>query len=324
MWHPGAMVAAMAGRTSSSDIDALLHRIARRQHGLVTIRQLATAGIAESAMRRRCASGQWEMVVAGVCRTTATPSTVEQRLVAAGLALPHGTLIGPSSALVDGMPVGERGAGEPVVAVADGRSARTVGITVVRMSAELPVHWWNGVRVATPAATIVTLPRFVSAARVERCLDHCLVERLTTVDRVRALLDALPARAVPGRQPLLRLLRDRAQRGLGHRSDEEQKVAAWLDAAGLTGWQANGLVDVSSGPPLECDFVWRAAQVDLEVSPFCTHGTPERQARDAERRRLLAEVGWAVIEATDAHLGSRRAFQPIVDSLRTLLARRAA
>ena len=162
------------------------------------------------------------------------------------------------------------------------------------------------------------LPRFVNAATVERCLDHCLAHRLVSVDAVRDLVEGLPARAVPGRRMLLDLLTQRSE-GIGHRSRLEQTVRGWLDGAGLHGWKRNYRAPVGSGRRVEVDFGWPAAKVALEISPFFTHGSRAAQERDAQRRRLLVLAGWRVVEATDPDVESQRGFAGVVASLSSLL-----
>ena len=200
--------------------------------------------------------------------------------------------------------------------VRDTRSTRRSGVLIVRSADVMPSRWWMGVRVATTTATIVTLPRFVSTTVLAECLDHAITHRLTTAARVRALIERLPHQAVPGRADLLELLDERTE-GRGHRSKLERKIGRWLREAGMAGWIANYDVPVI-GDDVECDLAWVAHKVDLEISPFHTHGSERTQARDAERRRQLTEVGWRVIEATDEHLVDRQAFEPIITSLRRL------
>lgn len=304
--------------------DDILSRIARGQLGLVTYRQAIAAGVSASSFDRRRQSRLWSPAAPGVVRSAVVRPTVEQRMLAGALAVPGSILIGPSAALVDGMPVGTQGAVIPVVAVGAGRSARTAGVRVVRLSVALPTRVWHGVRVTAPSATLVTLPRFVSRERLERCLDHCLVSRLTTVERVRSLVESLPPRSVPGRLVLLRLLAARAELGIGHRSGEEQTVGGWLDAAGLSGWQANFPVPVGGGETVEGDFVWVEPMVVLEVSPFFTHGSRAAQERDIERRRQLVPAGWRVVEAGDPDLVDERSFAPCAALLRRMLDLRPA
>ncbi len=231
--------------------------------GLVAVRQALDAGVSLSAIRRRESAGLWRPVFRGVIRTTAVRPTATQFVLAGALAVPDSVVAGPAAAFVDGMPIGapER----PMLMVERGRSARLAGVDVARIAADFPTRRWHTVRITTVASTIVMLPRFVDEDQVEDCLDHCLVTRLTDADRIRRLLDELPARAVPGRKLLVELLAERSG-GNGHRSRTEKHVKRWLRAAGLRGFRFNVQVPVGGGRTIERDFVWWDEKALLEVS----------------------------------------------------------
>ena len=318
--HPFATVAAMRGTHSTSDIDALLRRLAQPCLGLVTTARAAEAGIDRWALDRRRRSGALEMLFPGVLRLTSSAPTPQQRVLAAALAVPGSVIAATSAGITYELPV-RSGVEQPVVAVVASRSARTPGVTTVRQTLQLPSRPWHTVRRATPAACMLLLPRFVDAGTVERSLDHCLAHRLTTVRRVSDLLERMPAPAVAGRRMLLDLLAARTD-GIGHRSDLEQKVARWLRAAGLSGWRRNLKVPMPDGDPIEVDFAWPDHRVALEVSPFFTHGSRQKQERDVERRRALVLQGWRTIEATDPDLENEVAFRRCVSGLRELLSGR--
>jgi very-short-patch-repair endonuclease len=308
------MVLTMDGGTTSFGIDLAIRRIASGQFGLVTRQQLEAVGVRRSAIARRRSVGLLVPVLPSVMRLGDVPVSPVQMSLAGGLAVPGGVVTGPSAAVVDGLPVSAPC--EPIVVVGEARSAKCSGVEIIRSAEPWPSRWWSGVRVTTTTATIVSLPRFVSSAVLEECLDHAITHRLTTAARVRALVERLPHQAVPGRADLIDLLDQRTE-GRGHRSKVERKIGRWLRSAGMGGWIANYDVPVVGGT-IECDLAWVAHQVDLEISPFHTHGSERTQARDAERRRTLTEAGWRVIEATDEHLVSRKAFDPIITSLRRL------
>jgi hypothetical protein len=311
----------MATTHTTFEIDALLRRVAYRQLGLVTVAQAERAGVDRFALHRRRGAGALETVFNDVLRLTSVAPTAAQRVLAGALAVPSSVIGGTSAAIVQQLPIpGEYLSLDvrPVVVVGPNRSARTPGVITVRQAYELPDRRWLTARVSTPAATLLMLPRFVDPFVVERCLDHALTHRLTTVRAVRELLDNVPTRAVHGRAVLAELLAQRSA-GIGHRSGLEQQVGRWLAAAGLHGWTRNFPVQVEGGPPIEVDFAWPDQQVALEVSPFVTHGSRAQQERDMERRRFLVESGWRVTEATDPDLASRLAFRRTVLSLRTLL-----
>lgn len=307
---------AMRETLTSFQIDAALRRLARPQLGLVTVGQAAASGVDRWALDRRRSVGALVPVFSGVMRHASSSSTPEQRVLAAALAVPGSTVAGPSAGLAHGLPVGA-GSLRPIVSTGRSRSGRAEGIVTMRQRIALPSQPWFTARVATPAATLLLLPRFVDDLTVERCLDHCLVHGLTTVAKVRALIDDLPPRAVVGRRLLLELL-DQRTSGIGHRSGLEQRVARWLTDAGLGAWYRNLEVPVAGGV-VEVDFGWPVDRVALEVSPFFTHGSRAAQDRDIERRRLLAAERWLTVEATDADLENQQAFDRCVAALRELL-----
>ena len=301
---------------SSFEIDARLRRIAHPQLGLITVEQAAAAGVDQWALERRRKEGELERVFAEVMRLSAVAPTAEQRILAAALAVPGSSIAGISAAVVHGLPI--RASAEPMLSIPMSGSARTEGVHVVRHRVELPSQKWRSGRVATPEATLVLLPRFVHEATVERCLDQCLANQLTTAARVLQLIENLSPRAVVGRRLLSEMLMEH-ETGIGHRSRTEQRVAKWLHAAELRGWRRNFDAPVAGGKSVEVDFAWPVARVALEVSPFYTNGSKAKQERDMERRRLLTIAGWRIVEATDPDIESQLAFRRTIHSLRLLL-----
>ena len=309
----------MARPQSTFDLDARIRAIASTQLGLVTVAQATRCGIDKHALAGRRDSGALVPLYPNVMKLAPFATTPQQRVLGAALAVPGSVVAATSAAIVHLMPVPARVIQDAtVLSVSSGRAVRMPGITVVRQRFIPPSKRWMSTRVATPAAAILLLPRFVDDATVERCLDHCLAHRLTSVANLRELIGATAPHAVFRRQLLLDLLAARTD-GIGHRSGKEQMVGRWLKRAGLTGWTRNLTVCVdASGRVVEVDFGWLHDRVALEVSPFFTHGSRVTQDRDAERRRLLAVATWRVVEAVDADLASERAFARIVTTLRAM------
>ncbi len=308
---------------TSFAIDAKLRAVARTQLGLVTYAQATAAGVDKHALARRRANGALVEIFPGVMRIDPVPTTVEQRILAAGLAIPGSIIIGPSSATIYQFPVptsASEGPPRPVVSIARTRAVSLVGIQVIRQAQLPPSRRWMNAHLATPTATLIALPRFVGESTVERCLDHALSHRLTTVRALIHLIGTLPPAGFTGRKLLLELLSARLD-GLGHRSGLEQRVARWMREAGLRGWRSNYRVDVGNGEQVEVDFAWPELKVALEVSPFFTHGSRAKQERDAQRRRLLVQAGWRIIEATDRDLVNRHAFGRTIRALDLVLDR---
>ncbi len=309
----------MGDRQPTLVIDARLREIGARQLGLVTGKEAMAAGIDKHAIARRRESGALVTIFPDVMRLGAVPASPSQRILAASLAIPGSIIIATSAAVVHGMPVPTSLFDErPMVSVARNQSARLHGIRAVHPKAPPQHRRWMTSRVASPAATVLQLPGTLDAAAVERCLDHALAHRLTTVTALLDLLARTQPGAVVGRRLLLDLVAARSS-GIGHRSRLEQRVGRWLTSAGLDGWKQNYRVDVGRGRSVEVDFAWPGVKIALEVSPFFTHGSRRQQERDARRRRLLIQAGWRVIEVTDPDLVNEPAFTATVAVLRALL-----
>lgn len=305
--------------SSTFDLDARLRAIAAPQLGLVTVSQAARSGIDKHALARRRETGALVPVFPNVMRLAAMAASPLQRVLAASFAVPDSVITATSSARVSQMPVllGASHDVTPVLGVETGRVVRIPGITTIRQSVAMPTTRWMTSRMSNPASTLLLLPRFVDDDTVERCLDHCLANRLTTVRAIRTLIDRLPAQSIHGRRLLLGLLDDRSS-GIGHRSRNEQKVGRWLIDAGLAQWKKNHGVRVREDESVEVDFAWPDIRVALEVSPFFTHGSRAKQERDADRRRLLVLAGWRVLEALDDDIAHESAFGRTIAALRTL------
>jgi hypothetical protein len=310
---------AMRHAQSTFDLDARIRAIASNQLGLVTVQQAKQAGVDKHALAKRRSSGALVPMFTQVMRLASCDPTPQQRVLAAALAVPGSVVAATSAAIIHQMPLAHAVVRDhAVLSVSKDRLIRIPGITVVRQTVAPPSTRWVATRVTTPAATLLLLPRFVDELSVERCLDHCLARRLTTVKTVRVLIECTSPRAIPGRTLLVDLLAARSG-GIGHRSGKERDVGKWLDRAGLTGWAPNLKVQVSPNEDIEVDFGWAARRVALEASPFFTHGSRAQQERDAYRRRMLILAGWRIVEAVDHDLGSERAFASIVRTLQLLM-----
>ncbi len=310
----------MRDRFPTLTIDARLRDIGARQLGLVTVREAQAAGVDKHAMARRRESGALITVFAGVMRLGAAPESASQRILAASLAIPGSIISATSAAVVHAMPLPTTPSDQrPVVCVGRQQSARLHGIRAVHTQIPPQHRRWMTSHVTSPTATILQLPRLLNAAAVERCLDHALAHRLTTIAALLDLIAQSQPGAVVGRRLLLDLLAARSS-GIGHRSKLEQQVGRWLTAGGLDGWKPNFRVDIGRGRSVEVDFAWPGLKIALEVSPFFTHGSRQQQERDAKRRRLLVQAGWRVLEVTDPDLASELAFASTISTLRLLLA----
>lgn len=306
-------------------IDSALRGIAVDQLGLVSVAQAQRAGVDYRALARRRLIGSLMPVFANVMRLGSWPTSGEQRSLGAALAVPGATIAGIDAAVIHKIPLPKavRNAHVDVyLHVEQKRIVRIEGIRARRVSHRLPSENWHGVKLVTPASTLVSLGGLVAEDVFERALDHCLINKMATAHGLVALLEGLTVRAVPNRGVMLDIARKRLPNDRNrvlHRSKLEQNVGGWLNTGGVKGWSANFTVRLSTGRTIEIDFAWPDQKVALEVSPFHTHGSQKTQERDAQRRRLLILLGWRIVEALDADLVDANAFEATLLTLRALI-----
>jgi hypothetical protein len=297
----------------------LLSELGRPTLGIVTVASLEQAGGDRRQLSRRAAARTWARTTRGVyVPRVGDEICAEQIVLSAALGVPKSIVIGWSAAVVRGLTVPENEGLAPVqLGVAAPRHSRRPGVH--RISGPLPFMPWHAVRVATPALIVVTVTASgESAWRVERLLDDVLTRRMTTVAKVHALIHEPGWTKFRGRGHLTAALNARADGRHLFRSNYERSVKRWITRAGLPAPKINHLVNTSAGP-IEVDFAWPELRVNLEVSPFVTHGSRRATRRDIDRRNALFELGWRVIEADERHLVGAHCFQPILRSLHAAL-----
>src|SRR3954447_20701342 len=86
------------GGMRSIDLDLSLAGLARRQHGVVSRRQVLDAGGSDRMIANRLSSGRWIRLDAGVYALVAAPATWQRALMAAQLSEPVAAIAGRSAA----------------------------------------------------------------------------------------------------------------------------------------------------------------------------------------------------------------------------------
>jgi very-short-patch-repair endonuclease len=153
----------------------------------------------------------------------------------------------------------------------------------------------EGIPVTSVSRTLFDLAEVVNAARVERAMNESEVLRLTD----QLTLDELVLR-YRGRRgvAIVRSILEQRRVGLQvTRSELEARFLAFLDQAHLPRPVANTGVRVG-GRWIECDCVWRAQRLIVELDGHAFHRTPAAYERDRLRDRELHAAGWTVVRVT--------------------------
>ena len=194
--------------------DAPLLRLAGRQHGLVTVRQLMALGFTEDAIRHRIKAGVLFRVYRGVYAVAGTRDTFDFRVMAAVLAAGDGAVASGrcAAALFDL----RRIRCDVAEVTVSGRKAPRIGgfrshRRDVMTAADRTII--GLIPVTAPAWTLLDLAADgVEPARVGGALDDVLVRKLASLGAVERVVARALGLRVPGALMLAELVEER-QRG---------------------------------------------------------------------------------------------------------------
>jgi very-short-patch-repair endonuclease len=264
-------------------------RLAARQNGVVSRRQLLAAGVPSGVIRGRVRAGAMTRIHRGVYQVgpVAAPRARE---MAACLACGPTATLGHWTAASLWMMVRVARRHPIDVVVTDGKRARP-GLRVHRALA-LPSDErtrLDGVPVTTPARTLMDLAATARPRTLERAFADALDRGLTTAADVQGLLDRHPGR--PGTRGLRVILAS----GTPHltRPEAEERFLRLIRRAGIERPETNHRV-----AGYEVDFFWPDARVIVEIDGAPYHTSPGAFERDRRRDSILAARGYQVVRIT--------------------------
>jgi predicted transcriptional regulator of viral defense system len=283
-------------RFSPSTWDKVVARLAERQHGVVAARQLAAIGLSRNAVSARAQAGRLHRVHRGVYAVGHPIFTVNGRRMAAILAAGPGAVLSHASAaaLWEIRPTSATRIDVSVRSAA-GRGKRP-GLRIHRtptlQADEITKH--QGLRVTTPARTLLDLAAILTPRALERALDEAEVKQLYD----RTSLDAL-ARAHAGERgarALTQALDEDGEPTLTDSELEELMLALCADhdlpRPEPRAWVAG----------LRVDFLFAASRLVVETDGYRYHRTRRAFERDRERDAILARAGYRVLRFSHRQL----------------------
>lgn len=294
---------AMRTEIASHARDAEVARVASRQFGVITRRQLDVIGLTSPAVLLRCRTGRLHRLHRGVYAVGHTVLSRHARRLAAVLALGDGAVLAHASAA--GMHDLRPDNGTVVhVAIPPGRRCRPRSGICIHHAADLTAAdrtTRDGIPVTTLARTLVDLGDRLPAHHVRAAFVRA--EQLRVLD-VREV-DAALARAHPRRRGpsvLRELLRGYDPRWQDTLSGLELRLLDVVRAHDLPTPDVNAWID---GRFL-IDFLWRRERLAVETDSARFHGTPTARRSDARRDRELRRLGLTVLRVTDRDLDQRQ------------------
>lgn len=277
---------------SATRPDVRVARWAAEQHGVIATRQLRACGIGKAGINARVARGQLHPRFRGVYAVGHDALTQTGEFAAALLACGEGAVLGDYCAAAHlGLRAWDDRRPEIIVARAGGR--RIAGIRVHRRVLD-PRDVWirGGLRVTTPARTLLDLAA---------TMDHKALRRLVR--------QAQAERRVNVRQLLELLGRHRGHRGAGRlraviadgpaptRSIHEDQVLDLITKAGIERPEINPTLRIG-GRTIKPDLLWRARRLAVECDSRRWHSDPLTQRDDADKQAILEAHGYRVLRIT--------------------------
>jgi very-short-patch-repair endonuclease len=270
-----------------------LAEVARRQHGVVSARQLAEFGFPRETIARWVKEQRLHRIHRGVYAVGHDALSWDGRLLAAVLANEPAVASHRTAAWIWGL-LRTRPATFHLTAPSRRHRKERVVVHYARLDPEdhLVV---DGIPVTSPARTVLDL----TPNRPRRDLDRLLnrADEREILDRRR--FEALAARAGghPGRARFATAVRDFKPETATLRSDLERRFRGLVLAAGVPVPQTNVVVE---GYELDC--YWEAEGFAVELDVFATHGSRHSFETDRERADDLLLAGIELIRVTDIRL----------------------
>ena len=276
--------------------DAWIANLARRQHGVVALRQLLAAGFSPNEIKYMVKVGRLHRLYRAVYAVGHRVLTREGRWMAAVLACGEGAVLSHrEAAAMHGIRRSAR-AFIDVTAIR-GRCRGHRGITLHRVRQLHPEDHGtiDAIPVTSLARTLLDLAEVVRYDRLERAVEES--ERLGlfdlgAVDRLRAR-----SRGRRGLKPLNAVIADLRDYVPMTRSELERAFLNQVRAAGLPEPAMNVWIDA-----YEVDAAWLEQRVVVELDRADYHDTTRARRRDSIRDANLQLADYRVIRVSDEWL----------------------
>jgi hypothetical protein len=291
-------------------LDREIARLARRQHGVVAAGQLTALGLSPRAVSHRAAAGRLHRVHRGVYAVGHTVLGPRGHWMAAVLACGTGAALSHRAAAA----LWDIRRSDPVridviVPTAGGRARPRLRIHRHPTLRRDETTTLDGIRVTTPARTLLDLAATLNTDALHRALDRTEILELTDYPALDAIARAHPNHRGAG--PLRQAL-ERYAAGALTRSELEDLFLALCRRHCLPAPTANAHVE-----GFEVDFLFAAGRLVVETDGWRYHRTRRAFERDRERDAALLLSGYRTLRVTHDRLHTDPA--GVAATLRALL-----
>jgi very-short-patch-repair endonuclease len=293
--------------------------VAERQHGLVTLAQLETAGLSASAVRSRVQAGSMHRLYVGVYAVGHQPLDRFARYMAAVLACEPGAVLSHrSAAALWGIRENRRRSIDVTAPNRRGRIPNGIDAHRDGSLADADRTALHRIPCTTVSRTLLDLAGVVPIGELRKAISEAEVLRLLDHQAVRQLIRR--SRGRRGVARLRMLLDDIHPQTKRTRSELERLFLRMCARARLPEPEVNAKLDVG-GRVLEPDFLWRDAGLIVEADSRRYHDTGSAFQLDRKREQRLMLAGWRVTRCTWEQV--EREPGQLAETIRRLLAQAA-
>jgi very-short-patch-repair endonuclease len=267
--------------------------LARRQHGVVSRRQLLALGMGRRAIGGRLERGQLHGLFRGVYVVGVRRISKRGRWMGAVLACGEPAVLSHRSAarLWRLLPPAPEWVDVTCVQTEVARKG------IVGHRSRLRDDEWlvrDGIPVTSPLRTILDLAAVAQMRELERAFHEAEVREVTDRVSLPMLLERYPGRRGTRN---LRVLLEARQPATVTRNDFEEAFLALVDAYGLPRPRMNADLALR-GRFFEIDALWESERLAVELDSRGVHGTRKKFESDRQRDRILLAEGWRTLRVT--------------------------
>ena len=272
--------------------DLAIASVAARQHGVVTLAQIETAGLGRRAAGHRISLRRLRRIHRGVYATGHAPLTFSGRSLAAALAVGDGAVVSHLSAAVIWGLLTDFGAAIDV-SVARHRTSRPgINVHCVRRLDSADTTYRDRIPVTTVPRTLLDLADTASEPALRRATRLAQVDHKTDEDAIRAQLERAGGRR--GAHRLAALISDGPA---PTRSEFEDRILALIGTHDLPRPVVNAVLR-NAQHTFEVDFLFPEQRVVVEADGRQFHDDRLSRRRDAAKQAVLEASGFRVIRLT--------------------------
>jgi hypothetical protein len=278
-------------------------RLFARQHGVVSLDQLAAVGVSRSAVWRCQQRGAVVRVLPAVLRAVSHPPTFEATAMAVQL---HTAPDGVLSSTTAGRLFGLRGMPKEPVRVLVSRRMRTSLPNWVRkvgtswLDQDLDVTNLRGFRLLRPVRTLLTLAETFNDLRFERAAEDAWHLDLVSPAEAWAFLAQYRRSGRAGIARFERWLDKTVERARPSQSGLEMSILGAIRRSGLPEPLRQFPLTLGSGELIHLDLAWPAVRLAVEPGHSWWHGGDLRTRADMARDRACGAIGWYVARYDEA------------------------